>query len=336
MKTKDIKSMGQAYLQVLEKQMDAVNKKALKKDYDDRSDKDIDNDGDADSTDKYLHTRRKAIAKAMSKDEKMSSKEKMAKGLYNQKEANMAPFVKTKAVTAKQKAKQGMYNKEAKDLDAKNADDAIKHDCASHVEHAKWGLGDCIEEQHTIVETAPGVGYVSHYDVLFEHGVEKDVPVEDLKILAEKHHGHKPKKKKPAESEDMEPNMGADENGAKTPEAKKKKMKGDEEPVMSPVKAEKKESTQWTVYNRIQEKMNQTKGATAPEPMDSKMSPGAKAFVAMHGGLTGNESEVDGQKAAEDTIKNAAAAVKAAPGRPNDKKDGDKTMPGEMPAQPAK
>ena len=91
MKTKDIKSMGQAYLQVLEKQMDAVNKKALKKDYDDRSDKDIDNDRDADSTDKYLHTRRKAIAKAMSKDEKMSSKEKMAKGLYNQKEANMAP-----------------------------------------------------------------------------------------------------------------------------------------------------------------------------------------------------------------------------------------------------
>ena len=310
MKTKDIKSMGQAYLQVLEKQMDAVNKKALKKDFDDRSDKDIDNDGDADSTDKYLHTRRKAIAKAMSKDEKMSSKEKMARGLYNQ--------------------------KEAKDLDAKNADDAIKHDCASHVEHAKWGLGDCIEEQHTIVETAPGVGYVSHYDVLFEHGVEKDVPVEDLKILAEKHHGHMPKKKKPAENEDMEPNMGADENGAKTPEAKKKKMKGDEEPVMSPVKAEKKESTQWSVYNRIQEKMNQTKGATAPEPMDSKMSPGAKAFVAMHGGLTGNESEVDGHKAAEDTIKNAAAAVKAAPGRPNDKKDGDKTMPGEMPAQPAK
>ena len=310
MKTKDIKSMGQAYLQVLEKQMDAVNKKALKKDYDDRSDKDIDNDGDADSTDKYLHTRRKAISKAMSKDEKMSSKEKMAKGLYNQ--------------------------KEAKDLDAKNADSAIKHDCASHVEHAKWGLGDCIEEQHTIVETAPGVGYVSHYDVLFEHGVEKDVPVEDLKILAEKNHGHMPKKKKPGKEEDMEPNMGADENGAKTPEAKKKKMKGDEEPVMSPVKAEKKESTQWTVYNRIQEKMNQTKGATAPDPMDSKMSPGAKAFVAMHGGLTGNESEVDGQKAAEDTIKNAAAAVKAAPGRPNDKKDGDKTMPGEMPAQPAK
>ena len=309
MKTKDIRSMGQAYLQVLEKQMDAVNKKAVKKDFDDRADKDIDNDGDADSTDKYLHTRRKAISKAMTKDEKMSSKEKMAKG---------------------------MYNKEAKDIDAKNADAAIKHDCASHVEHTKWGVGDCIDEQHTIVETAPGVGYVTHYDVMFEHGVEKDVPVEDLKILSEKHHGHMPKKKKPAENEDMEPNNGADENGAKTPDAKKKKMKGDEEPVMSPVKAEKKESTQWSVYNRILEKMNQTKGATAPEPMDSKMSPGAKAFVAMHGGNAGPEVEVDGHKAAEDTIKNAAAAVKAAPGRPNDKKDGDKTMPGEMPAQPAK
>ena len=39
------------------------NKKAVKKDFDDRKDKDIDNDGDVDSTDKYLHKRRKAISK---------------------------------------------------------------------------------------------------------------------------------------------------------------------------------------------------------------------------------------------------------------------------------
>ena len=52
-----------------EKKLDPVNKKAVKKDFDDRKDKDIDNDGDVDSTDKYLHKRRKAVSKAISKDE---------------------------------------------------------------------------------------------------------------------------------------------------------------------------------------------------------------------------------------------------------------------------
>lgn len=47
--------------------MDPVNKKALKKDFDDRKDKDLDNDGDTDSTDKYLHKRRQAVSKAIGK-----------------------------------------------------------------------------------------------------------------------------------------------------------------------------------------------------------------------------------------------------------------------------
>ena len=50
---------------VLEKKLDPVNKVAVKKKFDDRKDKDIDNDGDVDSTDKYLHKRRKAISKAI-------------------------------------------------------------------------------------------------------------------------------------------------------------------------------------------------------------------------------------------------------------------------------
>jgi hypothetical protein len=48
--------------------LDKVNPKAVKKDFDDRKDKDIDNDGDTDSSDEYLHKRRQAISKAM-KDE---------------------------------------------------------------------------------------------------------------------------------------------------------------------------------------------------------------------------------------------------------------------------
>ena len=46
--------------------LDPVNKDAVKKKFDDRKDKDIDNDGDVDSTDKYLHKRRAAISKATS------------------------------------------------------------------------------------------------------------------------------------------------------------------------------------------------------------------------------------------------------------------------------
>ena len=53
-----------------EKKLDPVNPTAVKKKFDDRKDKDIDNDGDVDSTDKYLHKRRKAISKAVKSDEK--------------------------------------------------------------------------------------------------------------------------------------------------------------------------------------------------------------------------------------------------------------------------
>ena len=49
--------------------MDPVNPKAVKKKFDDRKDKDIDNDGDVDSSDEYLHKRRKAISKTMKKEE---------------------------------------------------------------------------------------------------------------------------------------------------------------------------------------------------------------------------------------------------------------------------
>tara|TARA_R110002051_G_C8407437_1_gene449557 strand:- start:38 stop:436 length:399 start_codon:yes stop_codon:yes gene_type:complete len=48
-----------------EDELDPVNKKDLKGKHKDRKDKDIDNDGDVDSSDKYLHKRRKAISKAI-------------------------------------------------------------------------------------------------------------------------------------------------------------------------------------------------------------------------------------------------------------------------------
>lgn len=49
--------------------MDPVDKSELKGKHKDRKDKDIDNDGDVDSSDEYLHKRRKAISKKHKKDE---------------------------------------------------------------------------------------------------------------------------------------------------------------------------------------------------------------------------------------------------------------------------
>ena len=58
---------------VVSEGLDPVNKVAVKKDFADRKDKDIDNDGDTDSTDKYLHKRRQAISKNI-KEKAISTK----------------------------------------------------------------------------------------------------------------------------------------------------------------------------------------------------------------------------------------------------------------------
>jgi len=73
MKIEDIKKMAQAWNSVQEasygkpkkEAMDPVDKSELKGKHKDRKDKDINNDGKVDSTDKYLHKRRKAVSTAI-------------------------------------------------------------------------------------------------------------------------------------------------------------------------------------------------------------------------------------------------------------------------------
>jgi len=85
MRTKDIKSIAAAYKEVLlaeqkKKKLDPVDKDELEGDYDERDDKDIDNDGDTDSTDKYLHNRRKKVTKAVEKETRTEQK---SRPIYN-------------------------------------------------------------------------------------------------------------------------------------------------------------------------------------------------------------------------------------------------------------
>jgi len=84
---------------------------------------------------------------------------------------------------------------ESVDLDASSADKALQHDCAKHVVHKEHGEGQCVPGMHTLEENEDGTGYVTHYDVMFEHGIVENVPVEELEIVSEMSHGH-PRKKK--------------------------------------------------------------------------------------------------------------------------------------------
>ena len=62
------------------------------------------------------------------------------------------------------------------------------HYCATHVEHAEWGRGRTITTQHAKPDQ---YGDIDWYDVMFEHGVEKSVPTDDLRILlGEEHPNH--------------------------------------------------------------------------------------------------------------------------------------------------
>ena len=151
--------------QVAAEEMDPVNPKAAAKKFKDRKDKDIDNDGDVDSSDKYLHKRRKAIGKAMKKE-----------GLE----------------------------------DSPNPANS-QHLCAKNVVHEEWGEGQPVHGMHAMPDVD---GNIAWYDVMFEHGIEKGVSINELKVTAsEMHHDHGGKKKLNAMAHGKKKNEGAMKRG---------------------------------------------------------------------------------------------------------------------------
>lgn len=63
------------------------------------------------------------------------------------------------------------------------------HDCAVVVEHPVWGMGKPLYESHAVPDDS---GYVAWYDVEFDHGIEREVPAEDMEIHVMEAHGAKP------------------------------------------------------------------------------------------------------------------------------------------------
>ena len=89
------------------------------------------------------------------------------------------------------------------------------------------------------------------------------------------------------------------------------------------------EEAAWPVFARIQEKVNQTKGATKPESMEDRFTASDKKMVDGHGGIGKKTPQdfVDDDQIDRNPNQFNAANVKVAPKRHNDQTVGDKTMP---------
>ena len=183
------------------KKMDPVDPKANQKDFDDRRDKDIDNDGDVDKTDKYLHRRRKAVTKAVKGEGKKDQIDTEPK-LDTKSGVNESELVTTRRADVgveKVRTPDGkmMFKKKPKkeiQVEADGvADQAVdKHNCATHVYHEEFGDGQPIYSMHAEPDE---FGLIEWYDVMFEHGIEKKVPTSEMKVTKEMSHGNHKKKK---------------------------------------------------------------------------------------------------------------------------------------------
>jgi len=153
-----------------------------------KEDGDIDNDGDKDASDKYLAKRRKTVAKAIKKDKKEGNAFGMA--LKSAKDKGEKTFV----VSGKTYKVEGLE-------DSPNTANS-QHLCAKNVVHENWGNGTPINGQHAEPDAE---GDIAWYDVMFEHGIEKGVSINELKVTkAESHHHSEKKKKKMDESVDLD------------------------------------------------------------------------------------------------------------------------------------
>ena len=203
--------------------LDAVQPDAVKKKFKDRKDKDIDNDGDVDSSDEYLHKKRKAVSKAIEKESQNGFRMAAKKAKDNGDDE----FV----FAGKKYDVQSVYKESFTVDDIRAMCHSKDHDCATYVDHPEFGLGKPVYESHAIPDED---GHVAWYDVEFAHGIEEQVPVEDMQILQTEAHNGNGKKKKPMQ-DDTVINVDNDEEEAPQMDSDEKPMKK-KKPPMPPKK----------------------------------------------------------------------------------------------------
>ena len=88
----------------------------------------------------------------------------------------------SKQVRGMMEAYASIYEKKGDCVDKK---DKGMHNCAKKVCHEEYGEGETIFGQHAVPDEN---GFVSHYNVQFEHGIVENVSVEELEIITEGSH----------------------------------------------------------------------------------------------------------------------------------------------------
>ena len=78
------------------------------------------------------------------------------------------------------------YGKGKKEKDCVTKSEKGDHNCAKKVCHEEYGEGETIFGQHAAPDEN---GFVSHYNVQFEHGIVENVSVEDMEVLTMEAHG---------------------------------------------------------------------------------------------------------------------------------------------------
>ena len=334
MKTQDIKNMGHAYLSVLEamkkKKLDPVDKDELKGDHDDRDDKDIDNDGDTDKSDVFLHKKRQAISKA-SKGKEVETSESVEEA----KKVITAKQIKNALSSAKAQAKpkdQVSLKKAPFDIPK----ESVVYEAMSN---------NIVDRLHNGEDTNRHMGheggYRQHKSAAEDARADGNTKAASSHERAAMSHEHAAKNLKAGKhevalhhSKDAGRHaMLAVKHGGE--ETDSHEVHKDHSKAYTDFTGFKSESTErnWTILNRIQEKaiaprdMNHVKGATPPETMDSKASPKAKEFAATSGvpATPVLDADVIAQQTI-DAIRASAAKIGGSSNRPNDQKIGDKNI----------
>jgi hypothetical protein len=245
--------------QPVQEKMDPVDQKALKGKHSDRKDKDIDNDGDVDSSDEYLHKRRKAVSKAMKEGVEEGVRPNLHWKFDNDKyietwntqrstkpHLGIVPAYILK--TTKGKFKVVRDNRPYGQMDGYDDIESARkflkrhpltkfkeetednpantqHLCAKNVVHESWGEGSCIPTMHADPDEE---GNVAWYDVMFDHGIEEQVSIEELKVTKAESHIHSSKKKIKESKDEYEDDDDSDEDEKN---GKKKKVSGKKDAV---------------------------------------------------------------------------------------------------------
>ena len=97
---------------------------------------------------------------------------------------------------AKRRAADPKYQSLARSTQKESRDtpgNGYEHQCAIHVKSESFGEGRTITTQHADPDAH---GNIAWYDVMFEHGIEKYVPTDELEVLVSEMHMHSKRKKK--------------------------------------------------------------------------------------------------------------------------------------------